>query len=63
MSENNPDVTISVVVDQETQVWLKQKAKTEDRSVSSVVRAIISEYREKQGQVVNLSLSREAGSV
>lgn len=40
-------VTISVVVDEETQRWLQARAKAEDRSVSSVVRAIISEFREK----------------
>lgn len=50
MSDNNgsADVTISVVVDAETQVWLKAKAKAVDRSVSSVVRSIIAEYRERE---------------
>lgn len=45
---SSADVTISVVVDEETQAWLKARAKSEDRSVSSIVRAIIAEYRARQ---------------
>ncbi|MCL4295240.1 MAG: hypothetical protein KJ077_05910 [Anaerolineae bacterium] len=45
-------VTISVVVDEETQRWLKATAERLDRSVSSVVRTIISEYREKQEKLL-----------
>lgn len=42
------DVTISVVVDESTEAWLKAQAKTEDRSVSSLVRTAIAEYRDRQ---------------
>ena len=48
---SNTQVTISVVVDEETQRWLQAKARAEDRSVSSVVRTIISEFREKQDKL------------
>lgn len=48
---SNSQVTISIVVDEETQRWLQARAKAEDRSVSSLVRAIITEYREKQDKL------------
>lgn len=47
------DVTISVVVDSKTQIWLKARAKIEDRSVSSIVRTAISDYQEKSKEVIN----------
>lgn len=42
------DVTISVVVDESTEAWLRQQAKIEDRSVSSLVRTAIFEYQKRQ---------------
>lgn len=45
---SNAQVTISVVVDEETRRWLLAQAEAKDRSVSWLVRTIISEYREKQ---------------
>lgn len=45
---SNGKVTISVVVDTETQEWLEARARAEDRSVSSLVRTIIAEYRERE---------------
>lgn len=47
-SNNSDVITISVVIDEETQAWLKQQAKIEDRSVSSLVRTAITEYRDRQ---------------
>ncbi len=59
---SNSQVTISVVVDEETQRWLQAKAKMEDRSVSSVVRTIISEYREKQDKLLPPPLRPQPGN-
>lgn len=48
---SNAQVTISVVVDEETRRWLLAQAEAKDRSVSWLVRTIISEYREKQDKL------------
>ncbi len=40
-------VTISVVVDEEAQRWLANKAKKMDISISRLIRAIIDEHRGK----------------
>lgn len=50
------DVTISVVVDESTEAWLKAQAKIEDVSLSRIVRGIIAEHRggrEKGGPTVS----------
>lgn len=43
---SNPKITVSIVLDDETMAWLEQRAKQEDRSVSSLVRTIVAGYRE-----------------
>jgi hypothetical protein len=47
-------VTISVVVDEETQKWLEDKAKRLDLSVSRLVREIIKEHRVDKKEVGSL---------
>lgn len=51
MSNEQANVTISVVIDEETRRWLLAQAEAKDRSVSWLVRTIISEYREKQDKL------------
>lgn len=60
MSNEQANVTISVVVDEETRRWLLAQAEAKDRSVSWLVRTIITEYREKQGKLPPLA-QRPAG--
>lgn len=47
---SNPKITVSVVLDEETMAWLEQRAKQQDRSVSSLIRTIIAGYRELLAQ-------------
>jgi Arc/MetJ-type ribon-helix-helix transcriptional regulator len=47
MSESTK-VTISIVVEGEMKDWLEAKAKTEDNSVSKVVRAILKKAQEEE---------------
>lgn len=48
---SNAQVTISVVVDEETRRWLLAQSEAKDRSVSWLVRTIIAKYREKQDKL------------
>lgn len=62
MGTEAQDVTISVVVDEEIQQWLKAKARETHRSVSAMVRVIIEEYRENEGKIATTS-PKESGSL
>ena len=56
MSEENNDITLSVVVDRQDVAWLKQKAKQEERSVSAVVRQILKALRQQEPLLPQLNV-------